>query len=65
MLIDRKIKGKIEYWIDQGKIAILYGPRQVGKTTLAKEILKVRKGKYINCDLLESRQALEPQNPAN
>ncbi|MFA6006465.1 MAG: ATP-binding protein [Candidatus Paceibacterota bacterium] len=64
MFIKRTIKAQIEHWLEQGKIAILYGPRQVGKTTLAKEILKDRKGKYINCENLETRQALESQNAA-
>ncbi|KKR79681.1 MAG: AAA ATPase [Candidatus Nomurabacteria bacterium GW2011_GWA2_40_9] len=51
--IDRKIVNQIKEWLFYGKIVILYGPRQVGKTTLAKHILKEISGDekgFISCD---------------
>jgi len=64
-MIKRLLQKQIEDLLFKGKIIIVYGPRQVGKTTLAKEILKKYKsgGKYINCDVLSNRQALETTEP--
>lgn len=45
----------------KGKIVVIYGPRQVGKTTLAKLILQNRqeiKSAYFNCDEPDICQAL-------
>lgn len=44
----------------KGKIVIIYGARQVGKTTLVKEILKKysESSSYFNCDEIDVRQAL-------
>ncbi|MBI4713567.1 AAA family ATPase, partial [Candidatus Uhrbacteria bacterium] len=64
MYIHRQIETSIKNSLNTAKIIVLYGARQVGKTTLVREILKARAGKYINCDLLETRQALESQNPS-
>ena len=52
----RQIKNRIQKWLFQGKVIILYGARQVGKTTLAKEILneiqsqQKLKTTYFNCE---------------
>jgi uncharacterized protein len=47
----RTIMEKIVPWLFQGKIIILYGPRQVGKTTLVKEILeRYPDSLYLNCE---------------
>ncbi len=43
-MIKRKIE--IKKHIRKNKVLIIYGPRQVGKTTLVKEFLKTYKGKY-------------------
>lgn len=40
MIIKRKIQDLIEKRLFQGKVIIIYGARQVGKTTLAKELIK-------------------------
>lgn len=40
MIIKRIIQQQIENSLFKGKIIVLYGARQVGKTTLAKEIIK-------------------------
>ncbi|PIY68719.1 ATPase [Candidatus Roizmanbacteria bacterium CG_4_10_14_0_8_um_filter_39_9] len=61
----RSIEKTIDGWIGKGKILIIYGPRQVGKTTLVKSILS-RYGKpqdYFNCEILGVQQALQKQDP--
>lgn len=65
MLIPRKTKQNIENWLFKNKILILYGPRQTGKTTLVKELADKYgdKKSYINCEILENRQALSSENP--
>ena len=52
MLIKREIQGKIEKDLWKGKIVIIYGARQVGKTTLVNQILKKysEKAGYYNCE---------------
>ena len=49
----------------KNKILILYGPRQAGKTTLVKELAEKYgdEKSYINCEILENRQALSSENP--
>lgn len=66
MQITRKITKNIENWLYKGKILIIYGPRQVGKTTLVKELVSKYgdEKSYINCEILENRQALATENPA-
>ncbi|MCB2222427.1 MAG: ATP-binding protein [Bacteroidetes bacterium] len=47
----RTLKEKIKSWLFQGKVIILYGPRQVGKTTLANELINEYEGSlYMNCE---------------
>ncbi len=60
-MINRDIKPLVEDRMYKGKIIIIYGARQVGKTTLAKEILKESKegSVYLNCDEPDIREALE------
>ena len=59
MLIERHLKPKIEAALGRSKIIILYGARQVGKTTLIKDILAHRgeKNIYLNCDEPDIREA--------
>lgn len=66
MHISRNIKQNIEEWLFKGKIIVLYGPRQVGKTTLVKEFVEKygNEKSYINCEILENKQALGYENPA-
>jgi len=47
-----------------GKVLVLYGPRQVGKTTLAQDLLASisLRSRYINADELTYRQALSSQS---
>jgi len=61
MLIKREIQSKVENALFKGKIVVIYGPRQVGKTTLVKLILQNQsnvKSAYFNCDEPDVRQAL-------
>lgn len=60
MLVNRKIQASIEKSLFKGKIVIIYGARQVGKTTLAREIMKNHQENsiYLNCDEIDVRQAL-------
>jgi len=60
MIIKRKIQENLEKALFKGKVVIVYGARQVGKTTLVKEILEKysEKSTYLNCDEIDVRQAL-------
>lgn len=62
-LIKRTIQPVIESHFGKGKVIIVYGARRTGKTTLMKQILAERpEGRYINCDLLQYKSALETTN---
>lgn len=58
--IKRQIQPLIENSLFQGKAIIIYGPRQVGKTTLVKEIQSQyhEESVYLNCDEPDIREAL-------
>lgn len=60
MIIKRTIQNAIKKSLFKGKVVIIYGSRQVGKTTLVKEILKnyPKNSEYYNCDEIDIRQAL-------
>lgn len=64
MLIKRKILGEIDQWLDSKKILILNGARQVGKTTILRELEKELKERKKNCVYLnlESFQAADCLN---
>ncbi|MBF0273967.1 MAG: ATP-binding protein [Nitrospinae bacterium] len=46
------------------KVCIIYGPRQAGKTTLVKYLLKEypEKAEYFNCDYLDVRETFSSEN---
>ena len=53
MYIQRLIETEVKASLYKGKIIIIYGARQVGKTTLVKKILSDLPGMeslYLNCD---------------
>jgi len=58
-IIKRDIKERIESLLFRGRIIIIYGARQVGKTTLIKEIQKKfdKNSIYFNCDEPDIREA--------
>src|SRR3989344_1879323 len=62
MKIYRYLRDKIEANLGKRKILIIYGPRQVGKTTLVKEFLANSNSVYYNCDQDETRVLLEEAN---
>src|SRR3989344_4906770 len=59
MIINRIMQPRIESGFFKGKIIIIYGARQVGKTTLVKEICKkYPDSSYFSCDEPDVREAL-------
>ena len=61
MLITRKIQTNIEKNLFKNKIIVIYGPRQVGKTTLLKMINSNhtnKKSLFLNCDFSQIREKL-------
>ena len=59
-MIDREIQSSIESKLFKSKLIIIYGARQVGKTTLLKKIGDKFEGQsiYINCDEPDIRELL-------
>jgi hypothetical protein len=57
LIFKRKIEDKIRENLFKGKILIMLGPRQAGKTTLSKKILNEfgKEAQYFNCELLGVR----------
>ncbi|MBQ8759854.1 MAG: ATP-binding protein [Bacteroidales bacterium] len=64
-MIDRRLRQIIEQRLFRGKIIVLTGPRQVGKTTLLKMLMSDTKMKALfwNCDEPDIRQRLS--NPTS
>lgn len=62
-MINRILEEKIEKELFKGKIIIVYGARQVGKTTLVKKILEKHEGSYFNCETLSVQDALSKPEP--
>ena len=61
MTIQRQIETTcLEHLASSRKVMLIYGPRQVGKTTLVKQLGKISglKAKYISADLLENENLL-------
>ena len=65
MVIQRSIQSSVERWLFRNKVIIIYGARQVGKTTLVKTLLKAYgdKGAYFNCEVQTVRAALSIEEP--
>lgn len=63
MYFQRKIYDNVFSAIGKRKIVVLYGARQVGKTTLVKDIAsKIFGSKYLSCDEINVQQALVPDS---
>ena len=64
MKIPRFLLPQIKDLLLPGKVLILYGPRQVGKTTLAHDLIASvgLRSRFINADELIYREALASQN---
>jgi len=65
LVFRRKIADQISKTIGSGKLLLIFGPRQVGKTTLAKKLLEEHGDPqaYFNCETLAVRQHLVVGNP--
>lgn len=65
-IIRRDLIDNLEEWLFKGKIIIIYGARQVGKTTLVNEIISgyTNSSLYLNCDLLSVRRSIEKPEPS-
>jgi len=63
--ISRSIEQQIKKRLFKGKVVIIYGARQVGKTTLVKKTLKEygSQGKYFNCEFLSVERGLADAEP--
>ena len=59
-MISRQIEPELQKRIHQGKLLVITGPRQVGKTTLMKQVLDFPNEKvlWLNCDNPDDRQSL-------
>lgn len=66
MKLIRDMEQIIEKWLFRGKVIVLYGPRQVGKTTLAKTLLNKygNQEAYFNCEIPSTREALSSKEPS-
>lgn len=65
LIFKRKIEEKIRKNLFKGKIILILGPRQTGKTTLSKTILAdhLNDGAYYNCEILETRSNFSVGDP--
>ncbi|NJN33379.1 MAG: ATP-binding protein [Saprospiraceae bacterium] len=63
--IKRSLQAQIEAWLFRGKILILYGARQVGKTTLCKAIIAAygEDATYLNCEIESVKMSLSVKEP--
>lgn len=64
MKIERSLLPQIQEMLIPGKVLVLYGPRQVGKTTLAYDLMNSVscRTRFINADELMYREPLSSQN---
>jgi len=61
-MYNRTLKNKLEGKINKGKAIILIGPRQVGKTTLIKDIINIKKHLFLDGDDFTVRTLLSSPN---
>lgn len=64
-MYQRTIEKSIKDKLFKGKVVIIYGPRQVGKTTLSKKIMNECgvKSLYIQADIASSRELISKPEP--
>ena len=64
MKIQRSLLSQIKNYLIPGKVLVLYGPRQVGKTTLANDLLASvpLRSRFVNADELIYRDPLSSQD---
>lgn len=64
-LINRSVLTLIKDWLNKNKVIIIYGARQVGKTTISKQLIAEQgedKCKYFNCEVVANRKVFESDN---
>ncbi len=63
--IERDLMPQVEKWLFKGKILTIYGPRQVGKTTLALDVLNKygSTDNYFDCDIPSIAAKLQNPEP--
>jgi len=63
--VRRNIKSLINRWLFRSKVILLYGPRQVGKTTLSRDLLKehATTKAYYNCEINSVKSLLSTKEP--
>ncbi len=63
--IQRDLQAKLKDWLFSNKVIIVFGARQVGKTTLMKEIVRENSDKslYLNCETFSVQQSLNTTEP--
>jgi len=63
--INRQLEKRIENWLYKGKIISVFGARQVGKTTMVKQLLKKHGDDqdYFNCDIPSIAHNFETPEP--
>ncbi|MBC8509820.1 MAG: ATP-binding protein [Anaerolineales bacterium] len=64
MKINRALLPQLQKYLIPGKVVVLYGPRQVGKTTLAHDLLNVTplRSRFVSADELLYRETLGSQD---
>ncbi len=67
MYIQRDIEKVLKERLFGGKVLILYGPRQAGKTTVIKQLVSPYGSdvRFIDCELLENRELLTTARSAD
>lgn len=65
LIFKREIENYIKDSLFKGSMVVILGPRQSGKTTLSKKIIKsyTQRGGYFNCELVEVRSAFGLGDP--
>lgn len=66
-MIERTVTPLIRSHLGRGRVIIIYGPRRVGKTTIARQILAeapIEEQLYLNCDEMVTADALKPTSLA-
>ena len=54
-MIKRRLQPTVQRLLDSNPAVALIGPRQVGKTTLAREVARDRHAVYVNLELPSDR----------
>ena len=66
-MIERSIVPNIRSHLGRGRVIVIYGPRRVGKTTIARQLLQEVPSSeqlYLNCDEMITVDALRPTSIA-